>query len=125
TARGIVDMIGRVSGEENLPRKWQMIGIDARIDQDDIGAVGRQRVVELRVLPELIDGPHVLQEYPATVFDGRADPEQIDILGWVLPVVRPEANHVSLVADDIDQLILSEESAERRISFPALLAGFD
>ena len=77
------------------------------------------------MLPELVDGPHVLQKYPATVFDGRAELEQIDILGWVLPVVRPEANQVSLVADDIDQLILSEESAKRRVSFPSFLAGFD
>src|SRR5215471_21668109 len=102
-----------------------MVGIHSRIHEDDIGAVGGQGIVELRAIPKLIDGLHVLQEYPATIFNGRPDLEQIDILGRVLPVVRAQANQISLVAHDIDQLIPSEESTKRRVSLPSFLAGFD
>ena len=83
------------------------------------GAVRGERVVEPRPLAHLIDGFHVVQKAAANVFERRAHSINVHVL-LRLPVGRPHSNHVVLVGNHVDELVLPKKTGDRRIVFIAL-----
>ena len=53
----LVDVLGGVPAQENLPADRQVTRVDPRVQQDGRGAVGGERVVEAGLLPQRVDRP--------------------------------------------------------------------
>ncbi len=83
------------------------------------GAVCGERVVEPRPFAHLIDGFHVVQKAAANVFARRAHSINVHVL-LRLPVRRPHSNHVALVGNHVDELVLPKKTGEGRIALAPL-----
>ena len=91
------------------------------MDEHGRRAVGGERVVEGRVILQLVDPADVVEEEPEHVLARDLGPVEVDVLPG-LPVVGAHADQVPLVGDDVVELVLLEEPREGRIALAALLA---
>src|SRR5262245_12879942 len=117
--------VGRgVPAQENFPVIPRDASRRPGMEQDVGSTVGGQRIVEGRLLYQVIDLPHIVQEQATGL--GRRDARaiQIDLLVR-LPIRRAQANDVAFVRDHIDQLILLEKSFDRRVVLSTLFAGLN
>jgi hypothetical protein len=85
-------------------------------------AVGRCGVVPARVRVEFIQRGDVVHEPLARFLWRRRGAVEIDL--FAAAKVCLHADHVALIGDDVNQLVLPEEAADRRIAladfFPCL-----
>jgi hypothetical protein len=82
--------------------------------QDIGGTVDGQRIVEDRLLDQVIDLPYIVQEQETGLGWRDVCVIQIDLLRWP-PVRGTQANHIAFVCDDVDEFILLENPLDGRV----------
>jgi hypothetical protein len=76
------------------------------------------------VSPERVDLPQVVEENPPQILARPVRAVDVDVFPR-LPVVRAHPDQVALVADDVDELVLLEETRDGGIRLAAFLPRLD
>src|SRR5206468_7836256 len=93
-----------------------MLAADAR------SAISRDSVIPARLGAQCIEGMHIFEEPLASAGRRSRQVVKIDVL---VPVVGTQTDHIALVRDQVDECILTIESADSRISLADGLSRFD
>ena len=108
---------------QNLPGPAKSEAAGPCIHPHVRGAVVERGVIPARMLAQLVSRSQVGEEEGAQSF--QIHPGQAIKINSLMPILGPQADQVALVADGIVKFVLPEESAQRRVGFVALPAGFD
>ena len=88
--------------------------------ENDGRAVGRERVVELRLPAYVVHSFDIVEKNTADVPERRARAVNVNVF-LRLPIGCADADHVALVGSDVNQLVLAKESGEGRAILALLL----
>ncbi len=108
--------------QQNAPVPGQSFG-GGMLSADARGAVRGDCVVPTRTAVEGIDGVEVLEETFAHLVHWQSHAVELHVLP--MPVVCPDSQYVPLVGNDVDQLVLPVEAADRGVALADFLPRFD
>ena len=77
------------------------------------GTIAGNSVVELRSGVESFNGLQVIEKYSSCRVRLNAGPIKVELF---LPVVSSDSDHITLVGDDISQIVLFEKTADGRVA---------
>src|SRR5205823_9474383 len=86
-------------------------------------AVGGDGIIPARVVANLVERTQVFVEALAGQCGGNGSAVKIDL--FAMAVVRPHADNVALVGDDVNQLELPVEAADGGVALAGLLPRLD
>ena len=105
-----VDILRGMAAQENFPTEGQRLRIHPGMHEDVGCAVGRQRVVKLRLSFERINFGEVVKEDSPYSFNGSVLAIEIHVFRGIFAIIGPYPNHIPLVGDYIVEFILFKEA---------------
>src|SRR5207237_670790 len=89
---------------------------------DTRSAIGRDGIIPTRFVPQRIEGTHIFEE-PLTHSIWRS--RQAVKIYVLIAIIRAQANHITLVRDQVDECILPVKAADSGITLADGLARLD
>jgi hypothetical protein len=77
------------------------------------GTIAGNSIVELRSGVESVNGLQVIEKYSSCPVRLNAGPIKVELF---MPVVSSDSDHITLVGDDVNQIVLFEKTANGRVA---------
>src|SRR5262249_11813688 len=127
---------GQAAGDESAVRVQHFVGFAIEQDPpvprhaffagvlraDARGAVSGDGIIPAWLRAQCVKRTHIFEETLARPVRRSRGVVKVDVL---VAVVCPQADHVALVSDKVDECVLPIEAADRRISLANGLSGLD